>query len=172
MTFDGRVGGISWNNTEYRMLDSGVHPSTDNQWRYDQVVNGLKNYVGKGVKVVSGDVKYDQYGRITEDTRVFAENDTAVWYEDYVKGSRQTMDWIQDKTFIKLRELALGYDVPQSFAKKLGMSACSVSLIGQNLLVFSKNFKMVDPDGVDGIEDEDMTSPSVRYTGINLKITF
>jgi TonB-linked SusC/RagA family outer membrane protein len=172
MTFDGRVGGISWNNTEYRMLDSGVHPSTDNQWRYDQVVNGLKNYVGKGVKVVSGDVKYDSYGRITEDTRVFAENDTAVWYEDYVKGSRQTMDWIQDKTFIKLRELALGYDLPQSFAKKLGMSACSVSLIGQNLFVFSKNFKMVDPDGVDGIEDEDMTSPSVRYTGINLKITF
>jgi hypothetical protein len=52
------------------------------------------------------------------------------------------------------------------------MSACSVSLIGQNLFVFSKNFKMVDPDGVDGIEDEDMTSPSVRYTGINLKITF
>jgi hypothetical protein len=82
------------------------------------------------------------------------------------------MDWIQDKTFIKLRELALGYDLPQSFAKKLGMSACSVSLIGQNLFVFSKNFKMVDPDGVDGIEDEDMTSPSVRYTGINLKITF
>lgn len=172
VTFDGRVGGISWNNTEYRMLDSGVHPSTDTQWRYDEVVNGKLTYIGEGVKVVSGEVKYDQYGRITEDTRVFEKNDKVVSYEDYVKGSRQTMKWIQDKTFLKLREVALGCDLPKSFAKKLGMNACSISLIGQNLFVLSKEFKFVDPDGVDGIEDEDMTSPSVRYTGINLKLTF
>ena len=37
------------------MLETGAHPDTDNQWRYDEVVNGKKNYIGEGVKVVSGE---------------------------------------------------------------------------------------------------------------------
>ena len=74
------------------MLETGAHPDTDNQWRYDEVVNGKKNYVGEGVKIVSGEVKYDQYGRITSDTRVFAPNDIETSYEDFVRSSHNNPD--------------------------------------------------------------------------------
>ena len=39
LNFDGRIGGKSWANTEFYMYETGSHPDTDNQWRYDEVVN-------------------------------------------------------------------------------------------------------------------------------------
>lgn len=173
MNFDGRVGGVCYAQTEFRMLESGSHPDTDNQWRYDEVVNGKKNYVGPGVKIVSGSVKYDTYGNIVEDTRVFAPNDIEVSYENYVRKSKADIDKIvQDKTFIKLRELSLGYDIPRRFTSKVGLSDCYFGIVGQNLFVLTKEFRFQDPDGLRVSSDEDICSPSVRYVGFNLKLGF
>lgn len=88
LNFDGRIGGKSWANTEFYMYETGSHPDTDNQWRYDEVVNGKKNYVAEGVKVVSGEVTYDQYGRITSDTRVFEKNDIETPYTAFYEYRR------------------------------------------------------------------------------------
>ena len=84
-SFDGRIGGLSLNKTNRYLWQTGAHPDTDNQWRYDEVVNGNKSYIGTGVSIVSGSVKYDKYGNITEDTRVFEKNSTPVSYEQYIK---------------------------------------------------------------------------------------
>lgn len=173
LNFDGRIGGKSWANTEFYMYETGAHPDTDNQYRYDEVVNKKKTYVAEGVKVVSGDVKYDQYGRITSDTRVFAPNDIIVSYEDFIRGSRNNPDkLVQDKTFLKLREMSIGYNIPTKLVKKLGMSSCYAGLIGQNLFVLTKEFRFSDPDGFEGVEDENLSSPSIRYVGLNLKVEF
>ncbi len=173
LNFDGRIGGKSWANTEFYMLETGAHPDTDNQWRYDEVVNGKKNYVGEGVKVVSGEVKYDQYGRITSDTRVFAKNDIETSYEDFVRGGRNNPDLlVQDKTFLKLREMSIGYNLPKKFVRKLGMSNCYAAIIGQNLFVLTKDFRFSDPDGFEDVEGENLASPSIRYVGVNLKVEF
>jgi hypothetical protein len=173
INFDGRIGGKSWANTEYYMYETGAHPDTDNQWRYDEVVNGLKNYVADGVKVVSGEVKYDQYGRIVSDTRVFAKNDIETSYEDFVRGSRNNPDkLVQSKTFIKLREMSIGYNLPKRIISRIGMNNCNLSLIGQNLFVITKGFRFSDPDGFEDIEGDNLASPSVRYIGFNLKVGF
>lgn len=173
LNLDGRIGGKSWANTEFYMFETGAHPDTDNQWRYDEVVNGKKNYIGEGVKVVSGEVKYDQYGRITSDTRVFAPNDIETSYEDFVRGSRYNPDkLVQDKTFLKLREMSLGYNLPKKFINKLGMNSCYLGVIGQNLFVLTKDFRFSDPDGLEDVEGEDLISPSIRYVGVNLKVGF
>ena len=173
LNFDGRIGGKSWANTEFYMYETGSHPDTDNQWRYDEVVNGKKNYVAEGVKVVSGEVTYDQYGRITSDTRVFEKNDIETSYEDYVRGSRNNPDkLVQNKTFLKLREMSIGYNLPKAWVSKLGMNSMYTGLIGQNLFVLTKDFRFSDPDGFESIEGEDLASPSVRYIGVNLKVEF
>lgn len=173
LNFDGRIGGKSWANTEFYMLETGAHPDTDNQWRYDEVVNGKKNYIGEGVKVVSGEVKYDQYGRITSDTRVFAQNDIETSYEDFVRSSRNNPDkLVQDKTFLKLREMSIGYNLPKKFIQKLRMKSCYAGLIGQNLFVLTKDFRFSDPDGFESVEGDNLSSPSIRYVGVNLKVEF
>lgn len=169
LSFDGRVGGILYNYTSYKMFDTGSHPDTDNQFRYDEVVNKNRSYVGQGVKIVGGTVTYDNYGNITSDTREYAPNDTKVSYQSYARNYGDGTRGLTNATFIKLREIALGYRLPAQAAKYVGAKSASVSLTGQNVWLWTKEFRYADPDKAD---DTDLTSPSMRYVGLNLQLTF
>lgn len=172
---DGRMGGVSFSRLDALLWNSGAHKGTDNQWRYDEVVNGLKNYVGSGVKVTSGSVAYDTYGQITTDTRVYAPNDVPVSYEGYMRSHYALGAWswcsqdILDETFIKLREVSLSYELSNTVSKKIGLKDVVVSIIGQNLFYWGKEYKLTDPDYG---ETWDMVSPSLRFIGVNLKSNF
>jgi hypothetical protein len=55
---------------------------------------------------------------------------------------------VEDASFVKLRELSVKYRLPNSFARalaRLGASQASVSLIGRNMLTFTK-YKGYDPE--------------------------
>ena len=73
-----------------------------------------------------------------------------------------------DETFFKIREVALTYKIPSVFCKKIGMNATTVSLIGQNLLLWCKEYRNSDPD----VASDNLNSPSVRYIGVDLKFDF
>lgn len=168
INIDGRLGGVMYNYVYNKMFDTGSAPETDNQYRYDEVVNGLKNFVGPGVKVVSGDVSYDAYGRITSDTRQFAPNDVPVSYQSYMRSWGNSYEHgVMNKGFVKLREVSLGYRVPDKVLGKSGIKNASFTITGQNLLLFTK-FKYSDPD----IDNENMNAPSQRLVGFNVKLGF
>jgi TonB-linked SusC/RagA family outer membrane protein len=169
VNFDGRVGGVLNNYTSYKMWDTGSHPDSDNQWRYDEVVNKNKSFVSQGVIVKSGAVTFDSFGNITTDTRVFAPNESKVSYQDYARSYGDGTRGITDATFFKLREVSLGYNLPSNIAKLLGARSGSISLTGQNVWMWTKAFRFADPDKAD---DTQLTSPSVRYMGGNITLTF
>lgn len=172
-SFDGRVGGKMFSSTDQAMWNSGAHIDSDNQWRYDQVVNGNNSFVGSGVQVVSGSVDYDSYGNIIRDDRTFAPNNVKVSYESYVKavnpyiGEQRTQN-ILNQTFFKLRDLSLTYNCSKAVCEKLRMKGMSVGFIGQNLLIWTKDFRFSDPDKA----SENLNSPSIRYVGMNIKLDF
>ena len=173
ISMDGRVGGMAFSRTDQAMWNSGVHPDSDNEWRYDEVVNGKKSYIGNGVKVVSGSVAYDTYGNITEDSRVFAPNDKSVSYESY---TRTYHPWsggtvyqnVHKATFFKIRDLSLSYNLPKSVCNAVKLKGASVSVVAQNLLIWMKEFEYADPD----VDSDDLNSPSMRYVGFNVKMDF
>lgn len=174
VSIDGRIGGMMYSWTEQAMWHSGVHPDSDNEWRYDEVVNGKQNYIGQGVKVVSGSATYDPYGNVIEDTRVFCSNDVPVSYQNYTMNYNEN-PWdhdarqnIKNGTFIKLREVALNYTLPTVIAQKLLMQKVRVGFIGQNLLMWTKEFKFSDPDR----GKENLNTPTSRYIGFNIDLTF
>ncbi|UBM60718.1 SusC/RagA family TonB-linked outer membrane protein [Marinilongibacter aquaticus] len=167
--FDGRVGGLMENRTLFKMWDTGSHPDSDNQWRYDEVVNHNKSYVGNGVVVTSGDVTYDNFGNITSDSRVFAPNEQKVSYQDYARSYGDGTFGATDATFIKLREVSLGYNLPKNVASAIGARSATISLTGQNVWMWTKAFRNADPDKGN---DSELTSPSVRYVGGNITLTF
>lgn len=177
-TIDGRVGGISFSRTHQMLMNSGAGKDTDTKWRYDEVVNGDKTFVGPGVKVVSGSVKYDTDGNVIEDTRVFAPNDIVVSYETYISkfhdsASRPSRQNVLDETFFKLRNLSVNYDLPQSWCEKMKMKSASIGVTGQNLFLWAKDYKYADPDkGGDTSGYENLNSPSQRYIGFNIKANF
>lgn len=175
-SFDGVSGGITNSRTESYMWQAGVHPNSLSPERaLDVATPGSRNYLGQGVKVVSGAATFDVNGNIISDTRVFAPNDVYTTYKQYMIDVHNSSAWggngrkadTYSKTFFKLREVSLTYDVPAGFIKKVAKAA-SISLIGQNLLLKAKQFRYSDPDG----GTEDFADPSTRYIGVQIRFTF
>lgn len=176
VALDGRVGGIAQTTTEMYMWRAGNHPNSINDARYKDATVGGTNYVGDGVMVVSGAATYDQYGNITSDSRVFEKNNKAVTYENYINAVHKGTAWggnpspvdAYTTTFFKIREVSLTYNFPKAWTTLIGAGSGSFSLVGQNLFLWSKQFKYSDPDG----GTDNFSDPSQRYVGCNLKVSF
>ncbi|MGH7576226.1 MAG: SusC/RagA family TonB-linked outer membrane protein [Longimicrobiales bacterium] len=168
---DGRYKGIIYSETIRKMWWGGTHPGTVTNWRDDEN-EGRATYVGEGVVVVSGDVVRDERGNIVEDTRVFAPNETPIfwstWINGYYHGAVDEPN-LHDGSFVKLRELSLTYRLPAALANRFGARNASIALVGRNLWLWSK-IEYIDPDGV--IEYDALQTPSSRNVGLNVNITF
>jgi outer membrane receptor protein involved in Fe transport len=179
-SMDGVVGGMMTTVTESYMWNTGGHPDSLTPERAADVADpGSLNYIGDGVKVVSGSVTFDPDGNITSDTRVYAQNDIPTTYKQAMQDLHAGSAWggsgrradAYSKTFLKLREIALTYNVPSDFLASWGpIKSATVSFTGQNVLFWAKDFKYSDPDG--GGTREDFSDPSVRYLGGNIKLIF
>ncbi len=180
LSFDGVVGGLLSTRTESYMWQSGVHPNSVTPEReLDALTPGSLNYIGQGVKVVSGTVTYNPDGKILTDTRVYAPNDIPTTYKQAAIDMHSTSAWggsanpndVYERTFLKLREISLTYNIPGSTLDRIGVGFikdASIGFIGQNVLFWSKDWKYSDPDG----GNEDFADPSVRYLGGSIKLTF
>lgn len=167
---DGCVGGMVYFCMEQIMWNIGVYFDSDNKWCYDEVVNGKKNYVGQGVKVVLGKVEYDIIGKIVSDICVFVLNDIQVFYESYIKNYNlwlggKVYQNVYDCIFLKLCEFLLLYIMFKLVCEKIYMKGVIFGLIGQNLLIWMKEFKYVDLD----VDLDDLNLFFMRYVGFNVK---
>ena len=74
-----------------------------------------------------------------------------------------------DGSFVKLRNVTLGYTVPTRIMPKIGLKNLYFYLTGQNLFVWSP-FKITDPEFVNSIRDPTSTSNTFnnQVFGINL----
>jgi TonB-linked SusC/RagA family outer membrane protein len=176
VSFDGVNGGLANTRTESYMWQAGVHPNSLSPERaLDVATPGSNNYLGQGVKVVSGTATFDANGNILTDTRVFATNDIKTTYKQYMVDLHNSSAWggngskadTYSRTFFKLREISLSYNVPAKLVQKFAKAA-SISLIGQNVLLKAKQFKYSDPDG----GNEDFADPSTRYIGFQINFSF
>lgn len=60
--------------------------------------------------------------------------------------SRRLKDsWIEDGSFLRVKNISLSYDLPQPLLQKIRLSQASITLSGQNLLTFT-NYSGFDPE--------------------------
>ncbi len=169
-SFDGRIGGVMYNGLEQKLYEGGMHTGTANADR-DEAYLGNKTYTGEGVVVTGGDVTYDVQGNITADTRKFGPNTTKVNYIDwifatYVNGIPGAN--MYKRSFVKLREVILSYNLQPTILKKTPFSSASISLTGRNLLLFT-DVPFMDPDGYSGLS---LAEPTYRNIGVNINLKF
>jgi TonB-linked SusC/RagA family outer membrane protein len=80
---------------------------------------------------------------------------------------------IDDASYVKLREVRLGYTIPERFMSRFGFAGGSIALIGRNLALWSK-IDNIDPEtafdasNVQGIEFGQF--PTARSIGFSLSI--
>ncbi len=87
-----------------------------------------------------------------------------------------TAFYIYDASYVKLRELSLGYTLPSALIAKTPLSRVTLSVVGRNLWLIHKNMPYYDPElslsagNIQGIADG--AYPSTRTIGFNLSIGF
>jgi len=185
--FDGRVGGSIVNYIQRQTFRGGRHIETVQgamgvARAQDEL--GVKSYVGPGVIISNGQtIKYDPVtGAITNYSELqFAPNTTATFLQDYISRYYAAEEAnLMSRSYAKLREVTLSYNVPASLLKGSVLRAASLSLVGRNLLYFADKSDMDIDQYVNysvqssGIPDGYATlqSPSLRRYGFNINLTF
>lgn len=168
---DTRQGGVIYSLTSNFGRRSGVlaetaagrcHPNPPAGSDYPKCdpSNGI---IVKGVKVVAGDT---------------VPNDIVTGARQYhwaVTGTNPIAEeFVYDASFVKLREVRIGFDVPRRFTSRWGVSSLRLALVGRNLALWS-DVPHIDPEtafnagNAQGYEYGQM--PSARSFGINLSVT-
>jgi TonB-linked SusC/RagA family outer membrane protein len=185
---DGNVGGVMVDYLHNKTMRGGANIETaqgalgeardlDDQHAGDATWKGA--YVGKGVVVSNSvPVEYDtQTGAITNyDALEFEANNTTTQVQDYVsKYYNISKANLMSKTFTKLREVTLSYDLPANLLQNYGISRFTVSVVGRNLIYFykDKHFKDVDLDQYNySTSSTGLQSPTTRRFGFNINVVF
>lgn len=81
---------------------------------------------------------------------------------------RESTWWLRDMSFLRLKNIELGYNLPHRWTNKIGIRDCRIFARGTNLLTFSK-FKLWDPelDTKNGLK-----YPQMKSVSIGLSINF
>ena len=84
--------------------------------------------------------------------------------------------FVYDASFVKLRQIVLGYNLPAKWFNKLHVQGVNVSLVGRNLAIISKHTPNIDPESnynnsaAQGLELAGV--PATRSFGFNLNFKF
>lgn len=86
--------------------------------------------------------------------------------------------YIQENTYLKMREVSLGYSIPSSISNKLGAASIHVSAFGRNLFFFYRSIKDLDPEVLTGGSRWTQTltnagtNPATRSVGFMVRAKF
>ncbi|MBU3027921.1 SusC/RagA family TonB-linked outer membrane protein [Zobellia galactanivorans] len=188
-SLDMKFGGYVYSMTNAYAAASGLLDQTVegrdayNNWVQQQLDEGLTisqistltpdaGYIAEGVVEVidaNGDVTYQ-------------ENTIPVNPEDYwnsLSGENTTPEpFIYDASYIKLRELSIGYSFPSEIFNKmrLDIDQLRLSIIGRNLWTIYSNLPNIDPESTytsgNGQGFEYGSLPYRKSYGFNIQITF
>lgn len=166
--FDIRQGGKLYSETQVVGREGGIIVETlegrANGYDLNLPGNGV---VGEGVKVTTN----------ADGSNSFAVNDVKLnsrqWHTAWTAGRNIAEGVMFDASFVKLREVQLGFSIPDRIWGRVPLRGVTLSLVGRNLAVWS-NVPHVDPEtmsysggtALPGIEY--MAIPSTRSFGFNL----
>lgn len=146
---------------------------------------GILDYFG--VSKTTGDLRNESY--VVEGIRQSdgQPNTTSVAYADPAGGlganrwvrygfGGVSEDYVYDGSFVKLREIALTYTLPNNVISKIGLNNASITAAGRNLLVIT-DYPGIDPEtnltgDSNGIGLDYFNQPQTRSYSIAIKVSF
>lgn len=163
--FDIRKGGRIYSHTQTVGREGGIIIETleGRKDGYDLTKEG-NGIIGQGVVFVNG-LPQANLKKVT----------AREWHTAWTGGRGIAEGVMYDASFVKLRELQIGYSIPDKFWGKLPFKGVNISMVGRNLLLWDR-VPHVDPENMSytggtalpGIEF--MSMPTARSYGINLRV--
>lgn len=184
---DGKVGGVMQDYVRLKSFQGGRQIETIQgkmgEARYQDYLHvNDKDYkgtwVGEGVVVSNNTaINFDPVtGVITNyDALQFSPNTTPQLLQDYLGvfyGIKENT--MMSRTYAKLREVTLGYQLPKKVLEKTFIKSAQITLVGRNLLYFiNSKYNDVDVDQYSGREaTSTLQTPTTRSIGFNLNVRF
>lgn len=183
---------------EFKVLGNGVHDLTMgliNTFRYKSISLSFLIDMKSGGSIYSATNRYGYYlglHKNTLDGRVngitgegvneagevnnvtIAPENLELYYQRIA--NKISEEFVQDASFIKLRQLTLSYRLPYRLVNKTPFAGISVSFVVRNLWLIWTKTKNVDPEAMynnnNGQGLEMFGVPSTRNFGFNLNIKF
>lgn len=157
---DWHQGGVFVSRTFGMGMESGVLDRTENRNPEDMVIDGViwdeekGDYVKNTIQLSPRDYYRNLYRRYHETQSTFSA------------------------TYVKLREVKLGYQFPTKWFTKTPIKNIGLSFVARNLFMWTKDQDYVDPEAITyegasatpGVEE--MSYPSTRSYGFNVNIIF
>jgi len=166
--FDIRYGGKVYSETQTVGREGGIIVETleGRADGYDLTKPG-NGVIGQGV-VLNTD------GSFSPNT---VKRTAREWHTAWTGGRNIAEGVMYDATFVKLREVQIGYSIPDKLFRRTPFKGATISLVGRNLALWT-DVPHVDPEvmsftggtALPGIEF--MSIPSSRSFGINLSFKF
>ena len=137
--------------------------------QYEETAVGREEgVIGKGVKNVG-----------TADAPVYVPNDIiadAKLFYSYNNPRTYHESAIIDASYVKLREVSLGYQIPAFLTSRIKAQSARISFVGRNIAILFKNNPHIDPEiDSQGGNAQGFTYgqlPNSRSLGVNLDIKF
>jgi len=150
---DAAHGGLSYYNRNSPVAVDASHPAPTGEQVYDDgiIAQGVAADGSKNTKIVSAESYYKAVSSIQESS-------------------------VFDASYVKLRELKIGYTLPSKLTKKAKISSATISLLGRNLWIIHKNAPNIDPEteyntsNLQGVEA--LQLPTTRSYGFNISLNF
>jgi TonB-linked SusC/RagA family outer membrane protein len=174
--FETRQGGIMWNGTRGALTTFGVDKVTEGRDDDKKVFEGVLGHTGPDGKIYHYDALGIEKLGVGEVNKIETKLDEN-YYTGIGGGFAINEPFIEDASWVRLRELSLSYSLPQAIlAKTKYIKGASFGLVGRNLLLFTK-YKGVDPETslVGGNKAQGLdyfNNPGTKSYGINLKLIF
>ncbi|MDN5213427.1 SusC/RagA family TonB-linked outer membrane protein [Fulvivirgaceae bacterium BMA12] len=158
---DFKSGGDIYSGTNVRMTQAGYHKQT------------LQGREGEAPLTVTGVIETspDVFEPFTKTlTPGEAQN---YWNQ---LGNRAQENFIYDASFVKLRQVVFGYQLPQKWLANTPLRSVSLSFVGRNLAIIHSNVDNIDPESTyssnnaQGLDYFGM--PATRSYGFNLRAKF
>lgn len=176
-------------------LGNSISPYTlgyNNNFRYKNVHLGILFDAKFGGKISSGTNNLAYRAGLSKETLAGREsgivgqgvneqgqpNTVKASAQDYYSwvADNISQEFVYDASFIKLRQVVLGVDLPKKWLSKINISNLSLSLVARNLVTLYKKVPLVDPEStflsgnIQGIEL--LSVPATRSFGLNLNCKF
>jgi TonB-linked SusC/RagA family outer membrane protein len=166
--FDIRQGGVLWNGTRSALYFFGTHEETAARGA-TTVFEGVKGTIDPATgEVIATDEQNDIVAVLDENWWAFGNGNGFI-------GSN-TEDFIEDVSWVRLRELTVAYSFPASIMSSTPFSGLTLAFTGRNLWL-STDYTGVDPEtnlqgstNAQGIDYFNM--PSTRSYNFSLALSF
>lgn len=191
--------GLTQNDPGHRRVIGNVNPKWTGGWNNEvrigrlsasalldihkggniySVTNMFGQYTGVLASSITGrEVDWNKPGLVIKgiDQKTGLPNTINRTAEDYYQNLFENGEaFLYDDSYVKLREVRVGYDLPSSFTRSLRVSSANLAFVGRNLWTSTK-VPNIDPEFAYSTGNyqgaEFAALPTTRSLGFNLRIT-